>query len=85
MVNSKFVLLAFIALSLFLSGAETRDTVWSGAELSSFCCISQPQLGACDTKQLNDRCEKLCIRGCSLNKGGGCQAVPTGSVCSCYC
>ncbi|KAG2284740.1 hypothetical protein Bca52824_055960 [Brassica carinata] len=63
-----------------MDGAETRDFVWSGAELSSFCCTSQPQLGACDTKQLNDRCEKLCIRGCSQNKGGGCQAVPSGSL-----
>ncbi|KAH0855537.1 hypothetical protein HID58_045408 [Brassica napus] len=65
----------------FLVGAESREIMWSG-----FCCIHQQQFGACDTKQDNDRCEKLCLHGCSRhNKGGGCQAVPTGSVCSCYC
>ncbi|XP_018469827.1 defensin-like protein 24 [Raphanus sativus] len=85
MVDTKFLLLAFIALSLFLSGAESREIAWPSIELNSLCCINQEQFGACDSKQANDRCEKLCLHGCRQNKGGGCQPTSTGSVCSCYC
>ncbi|RID73502.1 hypothetical protein BRARA_B00654 [Brassica rapa] len=65
MVDSKLVLLAFVAVSLFLSGAESREIMWRG-----FCCINQQQFAACDTKQDNDRCEKLCLHGCSRHNKG---------------
>ncbi|CAH2072610.1 unnamed protein product [Thlaspi arvense] len=85
MVPSKFTLLAFIALFILLSGGEAREAVWSGSKVNSLCCSEQQQFGRCDTKEADERCEQMCLAGCSLNKGGGCQAVPSGSACSCYC
>ncbi|ESQ41636.1 hypothetical protein EUTSA_v10015149mg [Eutrema salsugineum] len=86
MVGSKFVLLAFIALCLLLSGAETREIGWARhTEQDPLCCINQQQFGTCETKEDDLRCEKMCIDNCRLNKGGGCQPVPSGAVCQCYC
>ncbi|EOA22116.1 hypothetical protein CARUB_v10002673mg [Capsella rubella] len=84
MAYSKFVLYAILAVSLLLSGAETKTAV--GHRLAK-CCNHQPQFGKCDTKKDDDRCTKMCMNGCSTNKGGGCQPIlaAPGSGCLCYC
>lgn len=70
---------------MYFVGAETREIMWPGNKLDSWCCINQEQFGGCDSKEDNQRCETMCLNGCGQNKGGGCQPVPSGSVCSCYC
>ncbi|KAL1213077.1 Defensin-like protein 24 [Cardamine amara subsp. amara] len=87
MVSSKFVLFAILALSLLLSGTESRNVGWPSGESETTCCNNQPKFGPCDTKEDDQRCTNMCIDGCSVNKGGGCQPIDAapGSVCQCYC
>ncbi|XP_010492547.1 PREDICTED: defensin-like protein 24 [Camelina sativa] len=86
MAYSKIVIFAILALSLLLlSGAETINAVMRRSKFR--CCKNQADFGTCDTKEDDRRCEKMCLHGCSANKGGGCQPIDAapGSVCSCYC
>ncbi|XP_019089861.1 PREDICTED: defensin-like protein 24 [Camelina sativa] len=87
MAYSKIVIFAILALSLLLSGAETRNAVLPGSELFEKCCTDLPEFGNCETKKDDQRCKKMCLDGCSMNKGGACQPISAafGPVCSCYC
>ncbi|KFK25882.1 hypothetical protein AALP_AA8G174600 [Arabis alpina] len=85
MVDPKFVLFAFLALTILLSGAEAREIIWPGNKANPMCCTNQLQFGVCDSKEDDQRCEQFCLNGCTLNKGGGCQPTHTGTVCQCYC